>query len=40
MILDLGDLFDSIDEDPAQWAADVRIFLPEWLTEKPMADGR
>lgn len=40
MILDLGDLFDSIDEDPAQWAADVRTFLPEWLTEEPMADGR
>lgn len=33
MILDLGDLFDSIDEDPAQWAADVRTFLPDWLKD-------
>jgi hypothetical protein len=39
MILDLADLFDSIDEDPAAWAADVRTFLPEWLTEEPTANS-
>lgn len=32
MVLDLANLFDSIDEDPAAWARDVRTFLPEWCT--------
>lgn len=44
MILDLADLFDSIDEDPATWAADVRTFLPDWLRDgtarlKPVAQS-
>lgn len=39
MILDLGDLFESIDEDPAQWAADVRTFLPEWLRDGTASHG-
>lgn len=33
MITTLADLFESIDEDPALWARDVRGFLPAWLTE-------
>ena len=40
MILDLGDLFDRIDEDPARWAADVRTFLPDWLKEGTESHGR
>lgn len=40
MVLTLSDLFESIDEDPTAWANDVRKFLPEWLTQEPMADGR
>ncbi|MEW6246499.1 MAG: hypothetical protein AB1555_07300 [Nitrospirota bacterium] len=32
MVLTLGDLFESIAEDPAAWANDTRKFLPEWLT--------
>ena len=40
MVLALSDLFESIAEDPTAWAADVRKFLPEWLTQGPMADGR
>lgn len=35
MVLTLGDLFESIAEDPAAWARDVRTFLPEWLQEEP-----
>lgn len=31
MVLTLCELFDSIDEDAAAWAQDVRTFLPEWL---------
>jgi hypothetical protein len=31
MVLALSDLFDSIQEDAAAWAADVRTFLPGWL---------
>ena len=33
MVLTLSDLFESIAEDPAAWAQDVRKFLPPWLTE-------
>lgn len=33
MVLTLGDLFESIAEDPSAWAQDVRTFLPEWLRE-------
>jgi hypothetical protein len=33
MVLTLRDLFESIAEDPAAWAQDVRKFLPEWLVE-------
>lgn len=40
MVLALSDLFESIAEDPTAWANDVRKFLPEWLTQEPMADGR
>lgn len=32
MVLALSDLFESIAEDPAAWAGDVRKFLPVWLT--------
>ncbi len=32
MVLTLGDLFETIDEDASAWAADVRTFLPSWLT--------
>jgi hypothetical protein len=31
MVLTLGDLFGTIDEDVSAWAADVRTFLPSWL---------
>lgn len=31
MVLTLCDLFDTIHEDAAAWAADVRTFLPDWL---------
>ncbi|MDP1945950.1 MAG: ferritin-like domain-containing protein [Nitrospirota bacterium] len=40
MVLTLSHLFESIAEDPTVWAQDVRGFLPEWLTQAPMADGR
>jgi hypothetical protein len=33
MVLTLGDLFESIAEDPTAWAHDVRKFLPKWLIE-------
>lgn len=32
MVLTLSDLFESIAEDPAVWASDVRSYLPDWLT--------
>jgi hypothetical protein len=32
MVLALGDLFDSIDEDATAWAHDVRTFLPAWCS--------
>ena len=32
MVLTLAELFDSIQEDAAAWASDVRKFLPNWLT--------
>jgi hypothetical protein len=38
MVLALRDLFESINEDPAAWAADVRAFLPPWLSRDRMAD--
>jgi len=31
MVLTLTDLFETIEEDPAAWASDVRTFLPPWL---------
>jgi hypothetical protein len=31
MVLTLSELFDSIQEDAAAWAGDVRNFLPTWL---------
>jgi hypothetical protein len=31
MVLTQRDLFESIAEDPAAWAADVKTFLPPWL---------
>jgi hypothetical protein len=40
MVLTLSDLFESIAEDPTAWANDVRKFLPEWLSQEPMADSR
>jgi hypothetical protein len=39
MVLALSDLFESIAEDPTAWANDVRKFLPEWLSQEPMANG-
>ena len=35
MVLTLSDLFETIAEDPAAWAQDVRTFLPSWLAEAP-----
>lgn len=32
MVLTLCDLFSTIDEDASAWAADVRGFVPDWLT--------
>ncbi|MGE0469196.1 MAG: hypothetical protein Nkreftii_002033 [Candidatus Nitrospira kreftii] len=32
MVLTLCDLFDSINEDAAAWAHDVRTFLPDWCS--------
>lgn len=32
MVLTLCELFATIDEDASAWAADVRTFLPDWLT--------
>ena len=40
MVLTLSDLFEAIAEDPTAWANDVRKFLPEWLSQEPMADSR
>jgi hypothetical protein len=38
MVLSLAELFDSIEEDPAAWASDVKMYLPEWLRkERPSA---
>jgi len=31
-VLTLCDLFETIEEDASAWAADVRTFLPVWLT--------
>jgi hypothetical protein len=39
MVLTLSGLFESIAEDPTAWANDVRKFLPEWLSQEPMANG-
>jgi hypothetical protein len=38
MVLSVRDLFESINEDPAAWAADVRAFLPPWLSLEKMGD--
>lgn len=38
MVLALRDLFESIAEDPATWAADVKTFLPPWLSLENIAD--
>ena len=35
MVLTLSDLFETIAENPAAWAQDVRKFLPSWLAEVP-----
>lgn len=32
MVATLGDLFESIDEDPSAWITDAKSDLPEWLT--------
>jgi GNAT superfamily N-acetyltransferase len=37
MVITLCDLFESIDEDATAWAHHVRTFLPDWLTEEPVA---
>ncbi|BFU95654.1 MAG: hypothetical protein NTNFB02_23760 [Nitrospira sp.] len=38
MVHFLSDLFESIAEDPAAWAADVRAFLPPWLSPERMVE--
>lgn len=35
MVLTLSELFEAIAEDPADWAQDVRKFLPPWLAGAP-----
>jgi len=37
VVLALSDLFESIAEDPTAWANDLWKFLPEWLSQEPMA---
>jgi hypothetical protein len=37
MVLFLSELFESIAEDPAAWAADIRTFLPPWLSPESIA---
>lgn len=37
MVLTLSDLFETIAEDPAVWAQDVRKFLPEWLSGEALS---
>ena len=37
MVLTLSDLFETIDEDPAVWAQDVRKFLPAWLSGEALS---
>jgi hypothetical protein len=37
MVLTLAELFDTIDEDPAAWASDVKTYLPEWLARGQMS---
>ena len=37
MVLTLSDLFETIAEDPAVWAQDVRTFLPEWLRQETLS---
>jgi len=39
MVLTLAELFDTIDEDSAVWALDVKTYLPEWLVQEQMADS-
>jgi GNAT superfamily N-acetyltransferase len=39
MVLTLGDLFESIAEDSAAWAGDVRKFLPQWLSNEGIEEG-
>lgn len=39
MVLELSGLFESIDENPAAWAGDVKTFLPSWLSPEPIADN-
>jgi hypothetical protein len=31
MVTTVSDLFESIEEDPAAWASDVRSYVPSWL---------
>lgn len=38
MVHFLSDLFESLAEDPAAWAADVRTFMPPWLSPERMVD--
>lgn len=38
MVHFLSDLFESLAEDPAAWAADVRTFMPPWLSPESMVD--
>lgn len=33
MVLTLVDLFETIDENPMEWASDVHAYLPDWLRE-------
>jgi hypothetical protein len=39
MVLALRDLFESIAEDPAAWAADIKSYLPPWLALEAVHNG-
>lgn len=38
MVVTLANLFETIDEDPAAWASDVRGYLPNWLVQEHKTD--
>lgn len=40
MVTRLGDLFESIDEDPSLYASDAKSHLPSWLAEEGAISGQ